>query len=319
MVSQLLFHFTLLLWSMSSTEALVVASELAPIAKPNCQSHCGGIEIPYPFGIGAGCYINDDWFQILCDNSTGYPKPFLKRTNLEVLEISVEGTLKVRNPITFSNCSNKPNRQAVNLQGSPFIFSQKNTFTAVGCGVMATITSNSNGFTISAGCRSECYIDSTDIKNNACNGVNCCQTFIPPFLSAYNTSFQPADDNYPKSLCNYAFLVDRDWFESFSHNSTNISATSDMDQVPVVLQWNLYHSTMDVFGASIEVNATMASTDYFSGYCNSYNDSYSLYKSSRLECSCGGGSHGNPYLLQGCRGEHLLLHFYPQKSFLTHL
>ncbi|KAL6140386.1 hypothetical protein ACLB2K_058686 [Fragaria x ananassa] len=168
MAAQLLFHITLLLWSMSSTEVLVAseASEALPIAKPNCPSHCGDIEIPYPFGIGAGCYINDDWFRVFCDNSTGSPRPYLNGTNLEVLNISVvEGTLRVRNPITFSNCSGKPNRQAVNLEGSPFtFFSQKNMFTAVGCGVMATITSNSNGVTISAGCRSECYASVDSVK-----------------------------------------------------------------------------------------------------------------------------------------------------------
>ncbi|PRQ52173.1 putative protein kinase RLK-Pelle-WAK family [Rosa chinensis] len=309
MVAQLLFHITLLLWSMSSTEVLVVASEApivateAPIAKPNCPSHCGGIEIPYPFGIGAGCYIHDDWFQVFCDNSTGSPTPFLNGTNLEVLDISVEGTLKVRNPITFSNCTDKPNRQAVNLEGSPFMFSQKNMFTAVGCGVMATITSNSNGVTISAGCRSECY-DYTVSKNssshNTCNGVDCCQTVIPPSLSAFNTSFQQANDNYTNSSCNYAFLVDRDWFESFAKNSTNISATSDMDQVPVELKWNLYHSTTDVFGTFKETNVSVRYADDLDGYCETYNDSSSSYESLRLECSCGGGSTGNPYLPQGC-------------------
>ncbi|XP_004305856.1 PREDICTED: wall-associated receptor kinase-like 1 [Fragaria vesca subsp. vesca] len=309
MAAQLLFHITLLLWSMSSTEVLVAseASEALPIAKPNCPSHCGDIEIPYPFGIGAGCYINDDWFRVFCDNSTGSPRPYLNGTNLEVLNISVvEGTLRVRNPITFSNCSGKPNRQAVNLEGSPFtFFSQKNMFTAVGCGVMATITSNSNGVTISAGCRSECYasVDSTNSSTspNTCNGVDCCQTVIPSSLCAFNTSFQQANDNLTKSSCSYAFLVDRDWFESFAKSSTNISATGDMDQVPIVLRWNLYHSTTDVFGTFIAENVTRDYYDVLDGYCESYSDSSSLYGSSRLECFCRWGSEGNPYLLQGCR------------------
>ncbi|XP_050384487.1 wall-associated receptor kinase-like 1 [Argentina anserina] len=304
MAAQLLFHITLLVWSMSSTEVLVVASE-APIAKPYCPSHCGSIEIPYPFGIGAGCHIKDNWFQVLCDNSTGSPRPLLNGTNLEVLEISVDGTLKVRNPIAFSNCSDKQTRQAVNLERSPFMFSQENIFTAVGCGVMATITSSSEGVTISAGCRSECYDDSTDSTNssslNTCNGVNCCQTVIPPFLSAYNTSFQPSN-----SSCSYAFLVDREWFESFAKNSTNISATSDMDQVPVVLQWNLYHSTFDIFGTFVQANGSRSgywneTTDEFDGYCRSYNDSYSISESLRLKCVCDYGHQGNPYLPKGCR------------------
>ncbi|XP_021802281.1 wall-associated receptor kinase-like 2 [Prunus avium] len=289
MVVQLLSHitlFTLLWWSMSNP---VLAQP--PISKPNCQSNCGGIEIPYPFGIGTGCYINDGWFQIICDNSTENPKPFLNRTNLEVLEISVEeGTLKVKNPITFSNCTNKPNSgQTANLEGTPFAYSQKNIFTAVGCGVMATITSNSNGDTISSGCKSEC-----SISTNNSSGHNSCQTALPSFLFDFNTSFQ-IFENQTRSSCNYAFLADRDWF---ANNSRNFSAIRDMDNVPVVLEWSLFHSSTDVYGTFLEVNATMISSRPI---CDTYNDSYSINESLRLKCSCGGGYEGNPYLLEGCQ------------------
>ncbi|XP_021824849.1 wall-associated receptor kinase-like 22 [Prunus avium] len=262
-----------------------------PISRPNCQSNCGGIEIPYPFGIGTGCYINDGWFQIMCDNSTGNPKPFLNRNNLEVLEISAEeGTLKVRNPITFSNCSNKPiSRPTANLEGTPFAYSQKNIFTAVGCGVRALITSNSNGDTISSGCKSEC-----SISTNNSSGRNSCQTALPSFLFDFNTSFQDFE-NQTRSSCNYAFLADRDWF---ANNSTNFSAIREMDNVPVVLEWSLFHSTTDVYGTFLEVNATMIS---FRPFCDTYNDSYSINESLRLKCSCGGGYEGNPYLLEGCQ------------------
>ncbi|BFG25729.1 hypothetical protein CerSpe_120030 [Prunus speciosa] len=140
MVGQLLLHITLFLWSMSNA-LLAVASE-ASLAKPNCLSQCGAItQIPYPFGIGAGCYL-DDWFQIICDNSASPPKAFLNRTGLEVLEISLEGTLKVTSPITFSNCKNKKSdRQVPNLYDGPFAFSQQsNRFTSIGCAVIALMT-----------------------------------------------------------------------------------------------------------------------------------------------------------------------------------
>ncbi|KAL6287001.1 hypothetical protein ACE6H2_011391 [Prunus campanulata] len=286
MVVQLLSHITLftLLWRSMSSPVLAQP----PISKPNCQSNCGGIEIPYPFGIGTGCYINDNWFRIMCDNSTENPKPFLNRTNLEVLEISVEeGTLKVRNPITFSNCSNKPiSRQTANLEGTPFAYSQKNIFTAVGCGVMAMITSNSSGYTISSGCSSQCKIST--------NRSDTCQAALPSFLSAFNTSFQDYGNYRTQSSCHYAFLADRDWF---GNNSTNFSAIREMDYVPVVLQWSLFHSTTDVFGSFFKPNFT---TDSGRSYCLSYNDSSSINESSRLECFCAGGYKGNPYLLDGC-------------------
>ncbi|ONI17821.1 hypothetical protein PRUPE_3G180700, partial [Prunus persica] len=237
------------------------------------------------------CYINDGWFQIICDNSTGNPTPFLNRTNLEVQEISVEEyTLRVRNPITFSNCSNKPiSRQTANLEGTPFAYSQKNIFTAVGCGVMATITSNSNGYVISSGCSSECNIST--------NRSDTCEAALPSSLSDFSTSFQDYGNYRTQSSCHYAFLADSDWF---GNNSPNFSAIREMDYVPVMLEWSLFHSTTDVYGTFFEPNLT---TIYGSHqpYCRSYYDSSSINESSRLECSCRRGYKGNPYLLDGCQ------------------
>ncbi|KAM5580140.1 hypothetical protein ABKV19_009731 [Rosa sericea] len=176
-VVQFLLHITLFLWYISISTAIVAAApQQTLIAKPNCPSHCGNISIPYPFGIGAGCFV-DDWFKILCNESVSPPKPFLNLTtlnHLEVLEISIAGTLKVRNPITVSdNCSDKPIRQAANLGVSPFAFSQKNKFTVVGCGVMAGLNSSSDGLTISATCLSQCEIASN--ASSTCNGLDCSQ------------------------------------------------------------------------------------------------------------------------------------------------
>ncbi|KAM5580148.1 hypothetical protein ABKV19_009736 [Rosa sericea] len=296
-VVQFLLHITLFLWYISISTAIVAAApQQTLIAKPNCPSHCGNISIPYPFGIGAGCFV-DDWFKILCNESVSPPKPFLNLTSLnhlEVLEISIAGTLKVRNPITVSdNCSDKPIRQAANLGVSPFAFSQKNKFTVVGCGVMAGLNSSSDGLTISATCLSQCEIASN--ASSTCNGLDCSQVSIPSFLSTFDTSFISTTNP-----CNYAFLADQDWFQSFTYNLTNISARiSDMDDVPAVLEWSLYHSILDVFGTS-----SIASDR--SVNCLEYNDTSSTYNSSRLECFCTTGFEGNPYLIEGCQGKPLL-------------
>ena len=64
-------------------------AEAAPIAQSqDCVTTCGNVtSIPYPFGIGsADCYM-DDWFEIVC-NETG---AFLKKINMEVLKISING------------------------------------------------------------------------------------------------------------------------------------------------------------------------------------------------------------------------------------
>lgn len=132
MVVRTVFQILLLLGSINT----VVKG--ASIANGSCQAQCGDVDIPYPFGIGAGCYIND-WFAIDCNNQTAVsstPKPFLKSFKLEVLNISLQhGTVLVKyvNYPIFWICANGTKTTAsVDLASSPFVFSQfANKFLAV--------------------------------------------------------------------------------------------------------------------------------------------------------------------------------------------
>ncbi|KAM5579963.1 hypothetical protein ABKV19_009618 [Rosa sericea] len=296
-VQLLLLEITLMTLLSLSCSAILGVSSSPSLAKPDCQStqsHCGGIEIPYPFGIGPNCHLpkNDSneydtynrRFQILCDNSTNPPKPFLNLTDgrREILEISLAGTLKIKNPITFSDYPNKPNhRQTPDLTPTPFWFSKKNKFTSVSCGRLASLTSKSltsKGERLSAVCLSICDNNSSIFVNNTCGGINCCQTSLRSAIGAdFNISFGPLILNESSERAGkYAFLVDPDWFTS---NSTNTSAIAEMDDVPIVLNWRILggidNSTED------NVNRNCESEDG--------------------PCSCLEGYQGNPYLRGGCQ------------------
>ncbi|GMN55343.1 hypothetical protein TIFTF001_024468 [Ficus carica] len=82
------------------------SSEQARIAKAGCKTHCGRVKVPFPFGIGHGCSI-DEWFEIVCRRSTTHDAngdtPFLRKLDVEVLDIFTNGTLRVMNPITHQN------------------------------------------------------------------------------------------------------------------------------------------------------------------------------------------------------------------------
>ncbi|PQP92009.1 wall-associated receptor kinase-like 1 isoform X1 [Prunus yedoensis var. nudiflora] len=123
----MIFILLFCLWHISIAQAASRAAA-PPIAMPNCTTLCGGVSIPYPFGIGpsTNCFLNE-WFQIDCNKSTGH-KPFLRRAQLEVLDISINGTLRVNSPVTFlcnTKKGNSSHQLLANLTGSFFVFSQR--------------------------------------------------------------------------------------------------------------------------------------------------------------------------------------------------
>lgn len=286
MVVQLrVWDFILFFWGITMGYAILAETASfeapPPIAKPNCQSHCGDIEIPYPFGIGEGCYDSNGSngaFQISCENSTGKSKPFMNSTGLEVLEVSVEGTLRVLIPITFSDCSDKPSDgRAPNLEIVGFKYSQRNRFTSLSCGRVTMMSSY--GLTI-GGCMSICD-NSGAARNytNTCGGINCCQNTVPANLYQFLIKFGDVIFNaYSGEKCKYAFLVDQDWFTS---PSINVSAIGERDSVPVVIEWD-------------------PSTKNWTGSNNNSTDC-----SSGTQCFCSKGFYGNPYLIDGCKGKPL--------------
>ncbi|KAF8007325.1 hypothetical protein BT93_K1354 [Corymbia citriodora subsp. variegata] len=287
-MSNSMFQILLLLVSLT-----VQASGAAPgLARPNCTDMCGNVTIPFPFGIGIGCFL-DDWYEIVCQQNKMVP--ILNKIGLRVLNISLptfrsdgDGMIKVSLPVIYSNtsCQRSGLGEPVSLEGSKFVFSQRwNVFTSVGCDTEATVISTkSDGIAFtSTGCHSKCDGANTSISSSsACSGRDgCCQTTLPLNLQAFSVNIKEGGQRG----CKYAFLAERSWF--LKSDITGLYDLRVNDTVPVVLQWGIQNNT----DYSLALLNKSRSSDVVACYTSSL---------PYVECWCESGYHGNPYI-EGCQ------------------
>ncbi|KAK4432265.1 Wall-associated receptor kinase [Sesamum alatum] len=290
------FHLLLcLLLTLGSTSAEFISIGTS-IAKPNCQSKCGNLTVPFPFGIGlgAGCSLGS-WFDVNCNTSFNPPRPYIGTGNLEILDIS-DNTLKIKNWVA-SRCYNQfgnitqENRVLIDLATTPFTFSDINKFSVLGCDEFA-LMAGSEGRNFTSGCVSVCFsID--DLIDGDCSGIGCCQTAIPKGLKRFNTNLGTLYSHlniWSFAPCGYAFLGDPDSFR-FSVSDLNNTAFQNrtIENVPVVLDWAI---------GTQNCSEAQGSSDFAclqNSYCLDSDTGLGGYR-----CSCSDGYKGNPYLSPGC-------------------
>ncbi|KAL3746936.1 hypothetical protein ACJRO7_015813 [Eucalyptus globulus] len=279
-------------------------SEAAPGAQGrDCAETCGSVTIPFPFGIKAGCFL-DDWYQIDCQQNNRVP--ILKKIGFQVLNISlpdedVNGMINVSLPVIYSSasCGGDGRGAMVSLKGSQFVFSEKwNTFTVVGCNTLVT---GNNTESAVFGCRSKCTGTNFTIrKNSACSGRDgCCQSLLPLNLQGFGVDFKEEGGN---GGCKYAFL---------RSDFTGVYDLRSSDTAPVVLDWGIANNTnyaLDLIRQayhdesfhcrSLENSARTERGSIYDRY-----GSYSVDSGEMLfmECHCAEGYRGNAYVDGGCK------------------
>ncbi|GJY75603.1 wall-associated kinase family protein [Tanacetum coccineum] len=261
------------------THHLVLTSDIADFpkyARTGCNDTCGNVRIPFPFGIGAKCSLNE-WYNVDCDSST----PYLSSLNhLEVLDVDLGYQTVTVKMHKFFNCSQTS--ESVDLGSSPFLYSKSyNTFVYEGYCGNAVMMDNHGG--VLTGCSTICINDTKYnttgiIDTSNCFGISCCQTKISQYLESYSmnlTSIERQKDG--DDVCGSAYLLDKN-----SHQS----ARDGTSYIPTSLEW---------FLSDHDREQVSCSSDWEKGVMDLGNgtmmDSWSCYG--------GSGIKGNPYLIDG--------------------
>ncbi|PWA47026.1 wall-associated kinase family protein [Artemisia annua] len=244
-------------------------------AKTGCNDTCGNVRIPFPFGIGANCSLNE-WYNVDCKSLT----PYLSSLNqLEVLDVDLENrrvTIKMQK---FSNCSQTT--KSVDLGSSPFLYSKsQNTFVYEGyCGVAVMMDNHGSVLT---GCSTTCSNDTTTsgiIDTSNCFGISCCVTDIPQYLESYSMNLTGMESQMGgDGACGSAYLLDNSYTEG--------SNLSHQSYVPTSLQWIISDGDQDQLSCSGAWDSVVI--DLGNGTQMNY---WYCYTFSTIE--------GNPYLTDG--------------------
>ncbi|TYG99822.1 hypothetical protein ES288_A10G226400v1 [Gossypium darwinii] len=264
----------------------LITTSVAAQAKPGCQSHCGKISIPYPFA------------PLLTP-----PKAFLRVSDIEVLDISLDGSLRFSyNYLMGHDCYNSSGRSLYTdswFQLLKFTISHtRNKFTAIGCDTIAYIEGffepdSSHGISrknFSTGCLTFCG-DVGDVIKGSCSGIGCCQTAIPKGLKGLLFVFgsrRNHSDVLNFNPCSYGFLVE-DGAYNF-HASDLWDTNFGKNNYPVILDWTIGNQTCE--------QAKMDPKNYA---CKENSDCTVPENGPGYLCKCNAGFQGNPYLSYGCR------------------
>ncbi|KAM0924433.1 hypothetical protein ACQ4PT_004855 [Festuca glaucescens] len=292
----------LLLIVLHSLVAAVAAQSQPPVSKKGCSGRCGDIVVPYPFGIGDGCYRNDGFkgFQLECDLSgPSPPRLTIIGYNYSLATLTLETGEATTDVAAHRMCFNSTGELVstnsmigMTLQITPYLFSAaKNHLVALGCPNLGFLVDGPGHYV--TGCMSVCHASLFPMPGK-CTGVGCCKIAIPSGMYYY----QPHQRNFPRgefldtftvdsTPCHYVFLVETEWFD---RNPIIPNRTDDF-VMPVVLDW----AVRNVGNCSA---AERNATDF--ACRGKHSECYNVTNGVGYRCNCSTGYHGNPYLDDGC-------------------
>lgn len=275
---------------------------------PGCPDSCGNTTVPYPFGIGAGCYYGDPdgRFHLDCDYTASSSSTQGRRLRLsdhangnEVLDISLSPAQARVYINATRGCFDAEGRDTGRRAGPPglsnvgrYLYSAvRNKLVVLGCNYLGYLFDT--GTIYLGSCMSVCLPTPSGSVTTYCQGTVASGEGAMGSYAASLVYYPQVTSTIGfmkvRTSCGYAFLADAGWF---ADNSDAYFNRSDDFSVPVSLDW--YIDAYRVLDCS---QGKQNMTTYA---CRGNSDCIDTVGGSGYLCNCSAGYEGNPYLEDGC-------------------
>ncbi|WVZ53755.1 hypothetical protein U9M48_004656 [Paspalum notatum var. saurae] len=306
----------------NSTPAAAALSPAPKLGLPGCNTTCGTMNVPYPFGFGPShCYRLG--LNLTCDTSRHPPRLLLDSDGtVQVVGIFLHNsTVRVihHTRIVQDDFSSDPNgtMMATSFELPPgvgsdssYVLSARNQFLFFGLDVQATLygnkyrNSSSNNSSNITGCATISGGNGGPVvvDRSYCSGSDpCCHSPIPEGSVAKAVEFKGLGNTpLQNHVVPVAFISEKglteEWWKIIVNNTDSWMMLNTLYiSSPVVLRWAVKQG----FPAPAD-NSGKCHVEVESGICKSEH-SDCITENGGFTCHCHTGYDGNPYITDGCQ------------------